>query len=93
MKLVLAQNPIAKARHRHMKKGNKIITFDPQDKDKKSAKLQLIRQMREKGYPLASEGPLSVKMTNYTKTPLSWPEKRRMTSEGRSCVSRPGLDN
>lgn len=93
MKLVLTQNPIAKARYRHMRKGNKIITFDPQDKDKKNTKLQLIRQMREKGYSLASEGPLSMNLINYTKTPLSWPERRRMDSEGQSCVSRPDLDN
>ncbi|MGL5263195.1 MAG: hypothetical protein ACRDAI_01235 [Candidatus Rhabdochlamydia sp.] len=69
MKLVLTQNPIAKAPHRHMRKGNKIITFDPQDKDKKSAKLQLAKQMREKGYSLAPEGPLFMSLTNYTKTP------------------------
>lgn len=67
MKLVLTQNPIAKARHRHMRKGNKIITFDPQDKDKKNAKLQLIKQMGEKGYSLASDGPLLLKLINLYK--------------------------
>lgn len=93
MKLVLTQNPIAKARHRHMKKGNKIITFDSQDKDKKKVKMQLAKQMREKGYSLAAHEPLFMSLINYTKTPRSWSKRRRMASEGQVCVSRPDLDN
>lgn len=93
MELVLTQNPIAKARHRHRRKGNKIITFDPQDKDKKKTKLHLAKQMREKGYFKLSGEALFVNLTNYIEIPRSWPERRRKAAEGQLCTSRPDLDN
>lgn len=93
MKLILEQNPIAKARHRHYQRGGRVITFDPQCKDKDGAKWMLESQMRKKGLNSFSDGPLLMSLTNYTPIPQSWSTKRKNASEGLDCISRPDLDN
>lgn len=93
MQLVLEQNPIAKARHRHYQRGGRVITFDPQCKDKHGAKWLLASQMRENGLESFQEGPLYMSLINYTPIPKSWSNKRQIAAEGQDCVSRPDLDN
>lgn len=93
MHLVLEQTPIAKARHRHYQRGGRVITFDPQCKDKDGAKWMLQSQMREKGLNSIQEGPLYMSLINYTPIPQSWSMKKQKAFDGQDCVSRPDLDN
>lgn len=93
MQLMLAQNPIAKARHRHYQSGGRVITFDPQSKDKNGSKILLQSHMRNMGLNSYPEGPLFMSLTNYTQIPQSWSAKRRAAMEGQDCVTRPDLDN
>src|SRR4051812_10100586 len=93
MQLMLAQNPIAKARHRHYQSGGRVITFDPQSKDKKGSMLMLQSQMRQMGLNPFPEGPLFMSLTNYVQTPQSWSMKKQKAFEGQDCISRPDLDN
>lgn len=93
MKFVLTQNPIAKARHRYQRKGNQIITFDPQHSEKINAQWHVAKQMSEKGHCLASDGPLFMSLINYTPMPQSWSQRRCKAFEGQGCMIRPDIDN
>jgi Holliday junction resolvase RusA-like endonuclease len=93
MQIFLAHQPIAKARHRHYLRGDRVITFDPQEKDKLSAHGVLKSQINAKGFNLFQEGPLFMSLTNYVQIPQSWSLKKQIAMEGQECVSRPDLDN
>lgn len=93
LKLVISQEPIAKARHRHYYSGGRVITFDPQAKDVDRAKRDLLFQMRENGFNLAQDEALSMSLTTYSQIPRSWPKRRQNASEGQPCLARPDLDN
>lgn len=47
IKLVLLGEPVAQARVRVFKRGNKVMTFDPQTALKRDLKLEVMEQLRE----------------------------------------------
>lgn len=93
MKVVLEQNPIAKARHRHFQRGSKSVTFDPQSKDVERTRLLVLSKMLENGLNFAQDGALHMNLTLYTPIPKSWSRKRQNSFDGKPCLSRPDLDN
>lgn len=93
MQFVIADRPIAKARHRHYTRGSRVITFDPQSKDKMSAKRAIDAMFRNEGGTIYRNEPLFMSLINYTPIPQSWSNKRKSVSENADCISRPDLDN
>lgn len=93
MKLIIESKPMAKARHRYVCRGPKVITFDPQNNEKLSTKWICSSQMRQKGLEMLPEGPIMMNVTNYTSIPESWSKKRQKEAQGMPCPVKPDIDN
>ena len=93
MHFVLERKPQAQARHRHFKRGTKVMTFDPNSGDKKSVQWDIIRQMNEKGLKRLAKAPIGLEVINYTQIPQSLSLKRRNALEGQPCITKPDIDN
>lgn len=94
MKLLLKQEPIAKARARHARRGgNRVVTYDPQHDDKMGLKWALAAQMREKGYKKLQGEAISLGLRFYCLIPQSCSKKRANALEGCFKSSKPDLDN
>lgn len=93
MQISIDQTPIAKARHRHFQRGNRVITFDPQNDDKNHTRHLIASQMKKYNQQKVDKGPLFMSLVNYVPIPSSWSNKRRNEANGRPCDTRPDLDN
>jgi len=93
MHFVIDHKPQAQARHRHYKRGDRVITFDPNSADKKACQISIMRQMRDKGLKMAPVGPLHLEVLCYTQVPGSLSIKRRNALVGQPCCTKPDTDN
>ena len=93
MHLVIQSKPQAQARHRHRFQGGRVITFDPDSRDKKACQSIIVSQMRLKRTEMLPETPIAMELINYTKIPESWSKRRQNESIGKPCIVRPDLDN
>lgn len=93
MHLVIDQKPIAKARHRHFTRGDRVITFDPQSVDKNAAKSLFANQMRGNGDRSFTKQALSMELMVYSQIPQSLSKVKQSALEGQPKITKPDLDN
>lgn len=85
--------PIPKARHRSRVVGRHVISYDPQDKEKKKIKQYVLNEINENNLSQISDGPIAVSVLNYVPIPQSLSNKRRDELDGQYCDKRPDVDN
>ncbi len=93
MRLILNQVPVAKMRPRFKRLGSKVITFDAQKEQSRTARCLLIQEMAQISHLRLLESSLSVQMTFHTPIPNSWSQKRRKSVLGKPDARRPDCDN
>jgi Holliday junction resolvase RusA-like endonuclease len=91
--LTIPTSPIAKARHRSRIVSNRIMTYDIQQSEKIKTKIDIAKQMKDKGIKPLPDAPISIRVINFTPMPKSWSKKRIEASEGKPCITRPDIDN
>lgn len=85
--------PIAQQRPRLSKFNGKTRVYDPNGAQKKSIKWVMAKQMRDKGYLKALEGPVMVEVRSYHKIPASWSKKRAKDALHTYVAKKPDCDN
>lgn len=93
MKLMIEQAPVAKMRPRFKRQGSKVITFDAQKEESRTAKCLLMREMAQISNLRRLESPLCVRMTFHTPIPNSWSQKRSKSVLGKPDARRKDCDN
>lgn len=89
IKIELSGKPIAKKRPR-LSRGK---TYDEQSKEKKSAKMETLKQLRDQRVLRASKSKIGIDMTFHTALPKTWAQKRKERELGEFNPRRPDLDN
>jgi len=84
--------PEGKARPRFSRYG-KRRAYDPNRSKNLNLKWHFAKQMRDKGYLKADEGPIRVNLTAYMPKPQSWSQKRLKEAEGKPVTTKPDVDN
>lgn len=85
--------PIAQQRPRFSNYNGKNRVFDPNGSQKRSIKWDVAKQMRDKGYLKAAEGPVEVNLISYHKIPASWSKKRSKEALHTYVAKKPDCDN
>ena len=93
MFLSLDHNPIPQKRPRFWIKGGKPMVYDSQASEKLKLKFKFASQMRAKGYLIAREGPIAIKVIAYLRPPSKWSRKRLKEAEGSFVITKPDSDN
>jgi len=106
MKITIPGEPVAKARHRTVMRGNFPHSYDPQEKHNNAIKAYLTSKIREafdspdkqialEAYSLALSESFNVEMTFYMPFPKSKPLRlaNRFSWGLETMVSKPDLDN
>ena len=87
-------NPCSQKRHRHAKRGRRIITYAPSSEDKKKFKMQV--QSKIKGKPL--KRPISLVLCFYMKRPKKHYRTGKFAHILKKnspvvCIQKPDIDN
>ena len=87
-------NPCSQKRHRHAKRGRRIITYDPSSEDKKKFKTQV--QSKIKGRPLKK--PLGLSVCFYIRRPKKHYRTGKFShllkkNSPKICIQKPDIDN
>lgn len=85
--------PIPKARHRSRIAGRHVISYDPQDIEKRKTKRYVLNEINENSYDKILDGPIAISVTNYIPIPKSLSQKKKDSLEGTYCSKRPDVDN
>lgn len=93
MRLTIDHVPLAKQRPRFSTYNGKARTYDVQSSAMKKLKFYFAKQMRDKGYLKAEEGPVIVNLTAHMPKPKSWSKKRLKEAEGQPVITKPDVDN
>lgn len=93
MQIILEEAPIAKARHRHRRIGNMVMTYDPQKAINDKDKIKLQSAMAQEGHLKLDDGPIFMEVLNYTPIPKSCSQKARIAMDGTYCTKKPDTDN
>ena len=87
-------NPCSQKRHRHAKRGRRIITYDPSSEDKKAFKAKVLEQI--KGKPLKK--PLALSVCFFIKRPKKHYRTGKFSHILKKyspmlCIQKPDIDN
>jgi len=89
MRLILEENPTAKARHR-LGRGR---VYDPQSEKKNMDRMIFKSQMFDKRILKLPKGPLESTLHFGISMPQSWSTRLKNKLRGQPCIARPDLDN
>ena len=84
--ITIEGKPIAQARHRVVRRGNFVASYDPQAKLKAQALLQA-------GYQQLLHPPILCELTAYMPIPKSYSKKKKEELRGQPHSKRPDVDN